>query len=200
MCDVATAGVAISALGALYANREQAQYQKRTERAANDQALAELERQKGIQDSAASAFEGTVNKVGAQQGAAPETIAQSVEQIIGRQEHVPTFNAAAPVSGSANRVVADTIADRSAQEQRRVQDASAARARLSAYDDVFNKGSIALLEGADSLRLSQTASQGSLGLLPSAQQAAVTGVKRPSGLGDILSGAGQVGVAAGSRR
>lgn len=193
MCSPALAGMAaLSLAGTALSAYQQRQYQKSAAEASEDQARAELERQRGFQDESGEQFANTLNRFAmpAQTEALDEAAGQRQEAI----ESNIAEDFAVPLSGSTPDVVRSEIAKRMADAVGRGRQQAQALGRIGARGDVGLGNQVAIGRGNQNLGDIASFSRGSLNLLPGAQRAAVNNVPQPSGIGDLFAGAGRLGL------
>lgn len=183
--------IALQAAGAAYSNRENAKYDKRVQREAEAASEAEAQRQEGYQAELQQIFQQLLGQSGA--GGFDERLNANAAGRIANQDAMPTAQVQAPISRNANPVVGNAISQALSQASAQSQSDAAARAKLSAYGDASFDWSRILGRGADQMNTIGGFARGSGRLLPLEQNAAARNVKPPSGLGEILQGAGALG-------
>jgi len=200
MCEPATiavlAGAAISAAGTAYTTSEQKKGVKRQVDARNDAAEAEIGRQEQFSKQAQESFADTLDATGADAEARRRAEAEARRTDNANNTISTAFDA--PLSQSANPIVAATLNQKIGEKHAQTQNHNALKARQASFGDALFGGSQRINTGAQQLGLINGKSAGSARLLGLEQQAA--GQQRgSSGIGDLLTGAGQVGLAAGTR-
>lgn len=199
MCNPALIAIGVGTAASLAGNtlqaREQAKFRREANEANEAAALEEMRRQQAFQQEAGQTFADTLGAF--EQPAQAEALdaeAAHREQRFQANEGVPQ---SANISTSAPRVVKAEIAKRMAEALERGRQQAAAQAKIGARGDVAFGNQLALQQGGQNLGDLSSISRGSLGLLPAEQQARINSLDGPSGIGDLIAGAGSIGVNAG---
>lgn len=192
MCNPTLIAAGISLAGTAYAARQQRQHQERAVEASEDAALAELDRQRGFQEESGQQFANTLSRFSepAQLAALEESAGQRQQALESNLEE--GFDV--PLSGSTPEVVRSEIAKRMSDAVGQGRQQAKSLAKIGARGDVGIGNQVSLARGGQNLGDIAGFSRGSLGLLPADQRSAVNNVPQPSGIGDLIAGAGRLGL------
>lgn len=198
MCDPITAGaLALSAAGGFVQSRRANASAKAQANARDEQLRAELTRQKGFQDENNAKLQERLNDFTPEEQTKRRAEEVSERVVSGEAAIAGAPKADIPISGTAPKVVADTIARGQERGTSDARSFAGNNARLAAFGDLLLRNNIGVQRTAQDIGLTNSLARASSGLSGYEQaEASANAAKGPSMLGDLLSlGGAGLGIA-----
>lgn len=200
MCGIGEAAAVVSGLGSMLGAAEQNRYNRQAASASQGAAIAEMGRQDAFRDQGRQSFSSLLT------GLSPSAQTAGLQDLTNSRTAVLTGAArgldpgAVPLLDSAGPGIGAGIAEASRRRVGTARQDAASMARLGAVDDLNLANARRIQSGNTDLAHIADAAGGSASLLPTDQNAAVSNVKPVSGLGDLVTGVGRLGVLYGATR
>lgn len=186
--------MALNAAGSAINASEQRKTQKRQYAAKENALRLELDRQDRFQKESALAFDDTLNNIKQNQSeqGVGDLVAKRDQALQEGIDNAPRADFSTNIDEAAPKVVKDTIAARLAEAVGKSKDEAKRLAKLRSFGDQRFENSLALSRGGADISTVGNFARQSAALNPYEQREAYNNAyKAPSGVGDLLSLAGQ---------